>query len=75
MAIFDITPAGALVNAIEVAAKRDKCEAARCTTTAPKSPRSGWLAFAMAQLRSTFTREFKTAEDADLTTEARSRPA
>lgn len=75
MSIFDITPAGALVNAIEVAAKRDKCEAARCTTTAPKNPRSGLLAFAIAQFRSTFTQTLKAAKDVGLATESRSRRA
>jgi hypothetical protein len=75
MSITYITPAGALVNAIEVAAKSDQREAARCTTTAPRSPRSGLLASATAQFKRTFTRALKTTEGVGLATEARSRPA
>jgi len=75
MSIFDITPAGALVSAIEAAAKRDRCEAARCTTMAPKSQKSGLLALARAQFTRIFTRALKTAKSVDLVTKTRSRPA
>lgn len=75
MSIFDITPAGAQVSAIEVAAKSDQREVARCTMTAPKSPRSGLLAFAKAQFRRTFTWALKIAEGLGLVAESRSRPA
>jgi hypothetical protein len=75
MSIFDITPAGAYVQALDAAAKSDQREAARLTTTTPKGGKSNLLISATAHFRRAFTRALKTPEGVRLVAETRSRTA
>ena len=75
MSIFDITFAGAYVQAMEAAAKSDQRRTARNAATTPKGRKVNLLVSATSLFRRAFARTLRTPESVRLVAETRSRTA
>jgi hypothetical protein len=60
MSIFDITPAGAYVNAIQTASEKDRQEAARRPSATPRSPKRSLRLSVAETVRQAFDQGTKT---------------
>jgi hypothetical protein len=60
MSIFDFTPAGACGNAIQIASKKDRQEAARQHSATPRTPKRILLLSIAETMRQAFDQAVKT---------------